>query len=459
MESLGVYGKNLREYEGVGSLDLDSGQTCNCRLRAIQLADGKIMANCFLTEDIDLVRGCFRRDNTITSIQGITKDNIEFTLGGQLHYTQFRERNSTDEHNLNMVILASEMTCKRTTINPFQSVRFGITNFEFMGNKFKEYENGGAGLDILTINIADRRIEIHEIPNYKHTIETVKAQRGVDVTSEAIMEACSEVDLDSSIQLIDTLCKLLSLARGTKINWIYYDCYDELGRKTLSFHKNNIAWQFSGLPMIDPRNPNETASFIQQVYGTYLEQKDTHSLDIAIEAYLDAKREGAYLETRALRAAVVMEFLKSKYATRNDIEFVLPKGRFKKVSRAVKRAIKEHSIEMSLSDDLLLAIESKVGELNRWSFRAILETMFYDLGIAITEGELERFIKIRNSLVHRASFLTKDYLQEYTFLISVLDRIFLRILNYSGVFLDITDKFNRVETNPQQSQTKGLAYH
>ena len=56
---------------------------------------------------------------------------------------------------------------------------------------------------------------------------------------------------------------------------------------------------------------------------------------------------------------------------------------------------------------------------------------------------------IRNSLVHRASFLTKDYWQEYTFLISVLDRIFLRILHYDGVFLDIASNFER--TNAQRT--------
>jgi len=85
-------------------------------------------------------------------------------------------------------------------------------------------------------------------------------------------------------------------------------------------------------------------------------------------------------------------------------------------------------------------MKEKVGELNRRNFRAILEAMFAELDITADLGKLT---DIRNSLVHRASFLTKDYWQEYTFLISILDRIFLRILNYDGVFLDIARNFEQ----------------
>ncbi len=45
MESLGIYGKIIREYEGEGFLTLYDGRTCNCSLRAVQISDGKIMAN------------------------------------------------------------------------------------------------------------------------------------------------------------------------------------------------------------------------------------------------------------------------------------------------------------------------------------------------------------------------------------------------------------------------------
>jgi hypothetical protein len=96
----------------------------------------------------------------------------------------------------------------------------------------------------------------------------------------------------------------------------------------------------------------------------------------------------------------------------------------------------------------------KINELNRFTFRSILETMLHEYNIVMTDVDLDRFIKIRNSLVHKASFLTDNYWDEYCFLLGVLDRIFLKMLNYNGSFLDITNKFARVETPKNYGQIK-----
>jgi hypothetical protein len=450
MASLGIYGKILREYEGKGSLTLYDGQTCNCSVRAVQIADGKIIADCLFTEDLDLVRKCLDRNDAIKSIMGTTSKNDEFLLGGQILYTNFNDRTTPNGNTISMVVLAGSMTSKKQTNNSLlKLVKFGLVNFDFaIGNKFKEYANDGGGLDILAVELGVQTVDIHEIQGYKSVMESVKAQRGIDVTSEAVVNISSLDDLDIVIPLIDTLCKLLSFARGTKINWIYYDCYNDNGDMTSSFHKNNITWQYTGLPVIDPRNPHETASFVEQAYTSYLRQKAVHGLDIAIDSYLDAKREGTYLDTRAIRAVVVLEFLKSRYASGKNLEFILHKNIFRKVTPSLKRAIEQQFKELSLPEDALQEMKPKVSELNRKSFRAILENMFEDLGILVSKEDLGRFIKIRNSLVHRASFLTKKSWQEYVFLINILDRIFLRILNYSGVYLDITNKFERVNTIP-----------
>ena len=393
MEPLGIYGKLIREYEGDGYITLNSSQTCKCYIKAVQLADGKVMASCILNNNQASLFKCFNNDDEVKSIRGITKENNEIIIEGNILITYF---NLSD-----MVVLANSMTLKKKARGELQSVRFGITNFEFLGNEWKEYGGCSGGRDILIINLLDIKIEIHIIQDYKLIMQSIKAQRGIDVTSEAIINVNSKHDLNSIIRIVDTLCKLLSFARGTKINWIYYNGYDANGDKILSYHKNSVNRQYTSLSVIDPRNPNETASFIEKVYNGYLNSENLYGLDKAIEAYLDAKSEAAYLESRALKAVVVLEFLKGKYAKTN-------------------------------------------AELNRKSFGVILKAMFTDLDVKITMDELSRFINIRNSLVHEASFVTKDYWQEYTLLISVLDRIFLKILDYNGVYLDITNKSERV---------------
>lgn len=446
MASPDTYGKIIREYEGTGLLTLCDGQTCDCSVRAVQLADGKIIASCLFSENIDLLLACLNKDDAIKSIKGITKENDEFLLEGHILYTNFNHQMTPSGNKISMTVIAQSLKFSKQKSNTFKSVRFGITNLEFFGNKLREYPNGGGAWDILSVNLGDKVIEIHEVQDHKAIMESVKAQRSIDVTCEAVMSISSIDDLDAAIPLIDTLCKLLSFARGMKINWIYYDCYDSDMGRLLSFHKNSIVWQYAGLPLIDPRNPHDTASFVKQSFSAYLSQRDDYGLDIAIETYLDAKRETGYLETRALRAVVVLEFLKSRYAKRGKIEFILRGCHFKKVSRKIRLVLQQEFNSMSLPRNILDEMKSRITELNRKSFRAILEAMFAELGISVTKDELGRFIKIRNSLIHKASFVTTEYWQEYTFLIGTLDRIFSKILNYNGTFLDITNKFNRIDT-------------
>ncbi|MCK4822029.1 hypothetical protein KA005_40070 [bacterium] len=436
MESLGLYGKLIREYEGDGFITLDSSQTCKCSIKAVQLTDGKVMASCIVTDNQASLFKCINNDDEVKSIRGITKENDELIIEGNILITYF---NFSD-----MVVLANSMMTKKNAIGELESVRFGMTNFEFLGNNWKEYSDGSGGRDILLINLLDRKIEIHVIQDYKLIMQSIKAQKGIDVTSEAIINVNSKHDLNSIIRVVDTLCKLLSLARGTKINWIYYDGYDANGDKILSYHKNSVNRQYTSLSVIDPRNPNETASFIEEVYNNYLNRENLYGLDKAIEAYLDAKIEAVYLESRALKAVVVLEFLKGKYAKTNKVEMILPGCHFKKVIRNIKSLLKQQFENMSLSQNRLEEMNTRMAELNRKSFGVILDAMFTDLDVKITEDELSRLIKVRNSLIHRASFVTKDYWQEYTLLISILDRIFLKILDYNGVYLDITNKSERV---------------
>jgi hypothetical protein len=188
-------------------------------------------------------------------------------------------------------------------------------------------------------------------------------------------------------------------------NWIYYDCCDSLGEKILSYHKNSIVWRYAGLALIDPGNLNETTTFLEQAYPLYISLKNKYGLENGIEAYLDAKREGVYLETRALVASVLLEFLSDKYVNKD--------GKFKKN----------------------------------------LESMLKGLGILTSNADLVRLKDIRNSLAHTASFIgniSEEHIQDYNFLIGMLDRIFLKILNYNGTFLDITNKFKRIANTQSQ---------
>ena len=400
MNTLENHGKIIREYEGKGVMTLYDGQTCNCLISAAQMSDGEIMTHCSFSENQNLVLSFLGKEDVIKSIKGITENNDEFLIEEHVFCTSISPDLNSSEIIISVRAGSLKYESKQGDI--FSSARFGITNFEYHGNKHTEYRNGGGAWDILSVNLGDKTVEIHELAEYKIIIESVRTQRSIDVTCEAVIRISSIKDLDTVISLIDILCELLSLARGTKINWIYYDCYDALGNKVKSSHKNSIVWRYSGIPLIDPRNYDETASFINQTYPAYMSIQEKYGLKKCIEAYLDAKREGTYLETRALVAAVLLDILSQKYVVKHT------------------------------------------------GFRNNLIAMLNGLGIKMTKEDLERFIVIRNSLAHEASFIDSSNIEsstQYWMLIGLLDKVFLKILNYNGTFLDITNKFNRINTN------------
>lgn len=309
-------------------------------------------------------------------------------------------------------------------------------------------EGGRSSLSVLEILLRDSNIEIHRISGYDSNVKIIQTQKGIDVTCEARMNI-SNNDIEKARKTVDSIFKLLSFARGTKINWIYYDCYNKSGQLIQSVHSNNVNWHYSHQPVIDPHNPKDTSNFIQQTYQNYLNNNQSWGLDIAVEAYLDAKRETAYLDTRALSAAILLEFFKDRYATNSQEGNIITEREFKKKRKVIKSALEQCFGDIiSVNGNEMKEIIVKIPELNRKSFKSILCNMFNRIGLTINDEDLNKIIKIRNSLVHTGKFAKiPDFTpaEQYFFLISILDKIMLKILSYDGPMLDITRSFQRID--------------
>jgi len=445
MFSLDKYGKIVREYRAEGLLNFNDKRGFDCSVHAVQLADGKIIASCLFEKDLHTLRQYLNQDIPIISITGVTESNEQFLLKEDTVILSF----SDSGKSIRIVVRSKSMGVRRQINRAPKLVKFGITNFRFIGNRCIKNANR-THLGILILNLPDSVVEIYQLPDYDEIIESLRVQRGIDLTCEANVTISSLADTRKAAKLVNDVCTLLSIARGTKINWIYYDCYGEYGERIASFHRNNNIWEYTHAPLIDWQNPNETPSFVGQVYEPFLQKKNIHGLDIAIDAYLEAKRTSIFLETRALEAIIVIEFLKSKYAVKKGTDLLVNIGQFKNIQRSVENLLAEQFKQMSLSpeNDVLENMKLKIPELNRRPFKSILRNMFADIELTISDDELERFVKIRNSLVHKASF-TKQTKQgeweEYTLIMSILDRIFLRILSYSGDILDVREGFKRIK--------------
>jgi hypothetical protein len=100
-----------------------------------------------------------------------------------------------------------------------------------------------------------------------------------------------------------------------------------------------------------------------------------------------------------------------------------------------------------------IASEVKVRSLNRTAFRRILKALCRHASLTVPSKEIELFILCRDYLVHTGQFYCQggtaeewakyqpaaSPLEEYCFMISFLDRVFLKLFGYSGEYFDWRD--------------------
>jgi hypothetical protein len=226
-------------------------------------------------------------------------------------------------------------------------------------------------------------------------------------------EVIADIPTDGNIALIteavEDLCYILSVARGTKVQWVYRDQYDLTEKLISRTHSSRITKRYCPLKIIDTiaSGGGETKSFIEQAYSTYVDKRESYRLNNGtIDAYLDAKAEADYLEMRGVKFAVSMEILKKVFCKSMNI-----KG---------------------------------------GSFKSLVENLCNSINLNVSKQEIDLFVKSRNSLIHGGEFfcivatpkqrekfkVPSAHTEEYLFLVNFLDRVFLRLLGYGGPYID-----------------------
>ena len=228
-----------------------------------------------------------------------------------------------------------------------------------------------------------------------------------------------------------------------KINWVNAESTTADGNPTYIILKHCVTWPFSHVAMIDTRNPDDIAVFIQKAYPAYLELRKFYNLDVAIDLCLDAKRETAYLETRGLAAVVLLDFLQQRYVSQYGFDQIM--GGF---GGQKSKEVRDHLRELillsfpNIQDNSLKEMLDKIPELNRRSYLNLLKLWTCHLGLKIPQQELElpRVRDTRHALAHRGEFTSADHqekIREYYRVINIIHQAFLKLLNYDGYFIHV----------------------
>jgi hypothetical protein len=463
------YGDLVASYSGQGVLKLDGGQEVRCGFEAGQLRAGDVLLLCsfnfsfpkdfpnYLSDWLWSGPGAFR-------FEGITPEGYRVTADAPIMPIRYIPRGrfgSEPEITASRVFRLREMYVQMTE-HPMQvnSARFGVTNFMFTGTM--AHQTGALHHLVLPLSLksadSEAKVIVSPMRQYNTIISRIQTLKTIDVTCEVVCEVPETKGIESLKEIVNDLCYLLSVARGTKIQWIYCDQYNGSGECIMRTHSSRITKPYSPSSIIDPRadGRHETKIFLEQAYSAYVSKRDSYRLDKGtIDAYLDAKAEQDFLEMRGAKLAVAMEMLKMVFLELPDSpakEYVLKEEQFKNllgpIGSVIDQVLKDEGIDEK--SRTALCNHGKIQSLNRRSFKYVMDILCKNIGLEVEKNDLALFIECRNKLVHSGQFYcaaaTKEEREqcpplpskahEYFFLVNFLDRIFLKLLGYSGVYID-----------------------
>lgn len=460
---LSSYGRPLVSYSGHGTVTWGDGTSSALNFDAAQFPDGQIV-----------VVGRYERDDAQfwfgggddlepISFTGTTRDGWSLRSEGPVRSTNYLPKmtaaGSYDAFRLN------HLKCFREATSPVTQHRFGLVNFDFEGTVSVTIERPRGrsytqGLPV-TLSVGDRTVAgvIVAVDDSNHLHRHVITHKSAEVLAELVVPKTEGIEGADLVEAVNDLGVVLSVMRGTKIVWIYRHDYSQ-NQIVHTTHRSSIVKAYSPWAPIrgDYEHRAASAAFIPKALEALANSPVLKADRAVVDAYLDAKVEHDFLETRAGKVALAIEKLKHTFLRSGAAEvdeYVVPDATFRPLAADIVKAIRpvlEHA-GIPESKAALIASEGKIRGLNRTAFRGILKGLCRHASLTVPSREIELFIMCRNYLVHTGQFYCQGAtdedrakvpphataLEEFCFLISFLDRVFLKLFGYSGEYFDWRD--------------------
>ncbi|AKB48502.1 hypothetical protein MSKOL_2725 [Methanosarcina sp. Kolksee] len=428
----------INKHNGTGILKYENNKEYPCKFEVGQLVNGNIVFTCECSNNYI---NDFNEEISLYTVQkfkiveGLTNKN-ENVAGRISIFTGL----SLGLESFELSGFLNEMTVKTNIKENLQRVVFGLTNFVF-------------NEEVLTLDLEGmKRLQIKKIDKYKDALNFLKTFKAVCVTCEVTVNISKEEEIENIKSVVSDLCAILSVAQGRNIQWIYYNVYDKEENITSQGHENRVTKPYCSLEIIDERSET-MEKFIEMSYKAFA--KDQFLLrnnKYIINAYIDSKLTNDYLEQRGLKLSLVTELFKELLLkTKPEFEYIINEENFKKIKPDIKKAFKDILVQ-NVDSTSRNKMYKNVSGLNRTPFHDILSCFCKYINLQIEADDLQLIIKIRNSLVHTGTFFCRNtdctdddirkYPQlkspatEYFFLLNFVDKCFLKLLCYKGLYIN-----------------------
>lgn len=297
------------------------------------------------------------------------------------------------------------------------------------------------------------------IDNYKNIFansETMRNSRISLITSFINIQISNKnqnlTDItETTKEVVEDFLKITSFVQSSKHDWIFM-----IIKNSLDIHHIKIRRIRKENPFYLPVDISITDNLYYKLWQNFSKEIDNLcNFTMALEWYLHAISLEE-IDMKFVSASTALECILAKFFANNSNGLkttVFTSGEFKKFKKEVKPVIENILINMGkvkTKDQIFKQIDEKLMEFNRITYAKKIEFMLRKLKIDYSDFNdnniIDNLVNIRNKIVHRGEISNmdnnqlKDVSDKFYIFITLLSRIFLRILNYQGKYYDIYHK-------------------
>jgi hypothetical protein len=456
------YGPFRALLHGYGAIRQGPGVDFPCEFEIGQSPTAHIFLGCRISDHVGLSYLA-----QPVSLDGFTDAGFRVFSSGPIHTV--RLHGLEDDSNFDVGATYRLTSASQQAHGTFNTARaeFAITNFQIHNADI------GPTREMITIDAPSLpwvgKTTIRACPEYSEIMNRVRAIRGVDITCNVEVDIDGHASTAEVAQYVDDLCYILSVGRGTKIQWVSGRFYDGSGLCFIEQYEARPTRQYLPIPVIsvDAGTVATTKKFVEQALPVYLAREVPFRLSSGlIDAYLDSRQDIDYLEARGVKTVVVLEMLKDivfNLANPPIKDSLMPEKKFTKIRKRseiknllraleseIRTAMQEVGESEKVVDEAVKEVSGKLGEMNRRTFQTVIAKVLDMLDVSCSEEDIIAMKNSRNSLVHKGEFYSsrlppikrqnhpayKSVQHEYFFLLNLLDRIFLKLLGYGDRYIN-----------------------
>lgn len=439
----------VARYEGAGYLTTENGTRIACEFRADQDGNGVVQVLChrILPTDFAFHLLPLMETGGSADFRGTTGTGAKVVMDGEPGGRPL----SLDGDGYGSMYFLPRKLAVYEKEPPTTSHRFLLTNFAFSPFTHLGEPPHHPSPHRLSLTIEGQivDVEINPLPDYVQRIVTLWQTQAILPTCDLQIPTIAEEPKEWPFDLATRICKLMSVAAGTVIEWIVATGMNAQGERTRTVHAARRTKPYCSLAVAPIKEFGYEANtrMLQEFLQNGLDQcktRDWRQMNGLISAFLDARLENDFAEARGIKTIVVLEMLKDLFVdeySEKVWEPVLPQALRKKIGTIIRRALKESDIPPEAAE----VVRDKLGQWDP-SFRRLVLYMIERLRLIEDEKTVKAVVNARNALVHTGQFVSvkdpvkgrdlgfADAAHEFFTLLSFVDRILLRIIGHEGMY-------------------------